>query len=113
MYYCHMLIGFLKSLRNSIVVFVHLYCINERYVYLCLCRFRITDLIGAGYFRVSLKFMICLEDGLPCEENVTILDNALLPKARCDEGNGIEVKSKIFTHTWFKIILEQLLYYEH
>lgn len=42
--------------------------------------------------------MICLEDGLPCEENVTIMDNALLPKAGCDEGNGIGVKSKILTH---------------
>lgn len=55
-------------------------------------RFRITDLHGAGFFRVSLKFMICSEDRLPCEQEIIVLNNSLLPKPSCDWNLGTPIK---------------------
>lgn len=57
-------------------------------------RFKIIDLPGAEYLRVSLKFMVCMENGLPCEEEVSVLDDTLIPKPSCDWKIGTEIKSK-------------------
>lgn len=52
------------------------------------------DLQGAESLRVSLKFMVCMENGLPCEEEVSVLDDTLIPKPRCEWDIGTEIKSK-------------------
>lgn len=43
--------------------------------------------------RISLKFMVCMENGLPCEE-VSVLDDTLIPKPSCEWNIGTEIKSK-------------------
>lgn len=57
-------------------------------------RFKIVDLPGAEDLRVSLRFMVCMENGLPCEEEVSVLDDTLIPKPSCDWKIGTEIKSK-------------------
>lgn len=56
-------------------------------------RFKIVDLPGAEDLRVSLRFMVCMENGLPCEEEVSVLDDTLIPKPSCDWKIGTEIKS--------------------
>lgn len=38
--------------------------------------------------------MVCMENGLPCEEEVSVLDDTLIPKHSCDWDLGTEIKSK-------------------
>lgn len=61
-------------------------------------RFKIVDLPGAEDLRVSLRFMVCMENGLPCEEEVSVLDDTLIPKPSCDWKIGTEIKSKQEKH---------------
>lgn len=58
------------------------------------CRFMVTDLSGAFDFRVTLTFSICLEDGAACEQEVVLLNNALLPRQSCDFNIGTPITSK-------------------
>ncbi|XP_062596534.1 uncharacterized protein LOC134257978, partial [Saccostrea cucullata] len=60
-------------------------------------RFMVTHLQGADTFRVTLRFMVCLEDGLPCEQEVTVLNNTLLPKSSCNWKIGIPVEDFTFS----------------
>lgn len=61
------------------------------------CRFMVTDLPGAFDFRVTLIFSICLEDGSTCEQEVVLLNNALLPRQSCDFNIGTPITSKNIT----------------
>lgn len=61
------------------------------------CRFMLTDLPGAFDFRVTLIFSICLEDGSTCEQEVVLLNNALLPRQSCDFNIGTPITSKNIT----------------
>lgn len=56
-------------------------------------RFMVTDLPGAFDFRVTLSFSICLEDGSTCEQEVVLLNNALLPRQSCDFNIGTPITS--------------------
>lgn len=38
--------------------------------------------------------MVCMENGLPCEEEVSVLDDTLIPKPSCEWDIGTEIKSK-------------------
>lgn len=61
------------------------------------CRFMVTDLPGAFDFRVTLIFSICLEDGSTYEQEVVLLNNALLPRQSCDFNIGTPITSKNIT----------------
>jgi hypothetical protein len=54
----------------------------------------VTDLPGGNKFLVSLTFSVCFEDGSACEQEVTILNNALLPRQSCDFNIGTPITSK-------------------
>lgn len=65
-------------------------------------RFMVTDLPGAFDFRVTLSFSICLEDGSTCEQEVVLLNNALLPRQSCDFNIGTPITSKYISLFIFK-----------
>lgn len=46
--------------------------------------------------------MVCMENGLPCEE-VSVLDDTLIPKPSCEWNIGTEIKSKQEEISFFQL----------
>lgn len=59
-------------------------------------RYSIEDLSAARQYLANANLKICLEAGGPCEIDVDILDNVLLPQLPCDMNTGFEIQSKYF-----------------